>query len=295
MRNMGGLRTRMRTTFIVYLVGALALAGIFPFAGFWSKDEILAESISLNPWALVMLVLAAFLTAFYMGRQVFMVFFGKPRTTATEHAHENKPIITIPLIALAVLTVFGGALNLPQLHTFTEWLEHSNETIHAGKFVLWIALLASALSLLAIFLAWWIYMRRRSAKTENKQVDDPLRKILGGVFTMLENKYWVDEVYWALILNPYIALSRFLADVVDWRFWHDWFHEQVIARGFRSLSRFLSVQVDLGIIDGIANGLAAITQRAAGGLRLVQTGYVRNYALGILLGLVVILGYLILK
>jgi len=299
MRNMGGLRTRMRITFIVYLIGALALAGIFPFAGFWSKDEILAEAISLNPLALVLLIIAAFFTAFYMGRQVFMVFFGKPRSEATEHAHENKPIITAPLIALATLTAIGGALNLPQLHTFTDWLEHSNETIHAGRFVLWMALLASALALLGIAVAWWLYYRRRSASVtvpENAPtVDDPLRPILGGVFTVLENKYWIDELYWALILNPYIALSKFLADVVDWRFWHDWFHDQVIARGYRMLTRILAVQVDLGIIDGIANGLASIVQRIAGRLRRVQTGYVRNYALIVLLGLVIILGYLIIR
>ena len=110
----------------------------------------------------------------------------------------------------------------------------------------------------------------------------------------MENKWWVDELYWAVILNPYIKLSRFLAEVIDWRFWHDWVHDSVIVRGYNSLARFLSGPIDLGVIDGIANGLASVTVRFAGSLRKVQTGYVRNYALMVFLGVVVILGYLIL-
>ena len=96
-----------------------------------------------------------------------------------------------------------------------------------------------------------------------------------------------------MIVNPYVALSKFLADTIDWRFWHDWFHDQVIARGFRGLSRLLAVPIDLGIIDGAANGLATVTQGLARALRRLQTGYVRNYALSIFLGVILILGYLI--
>jgi NADH-quinone oxidoreductase subunit L len=127
-----------------------------------------------------------------------------------------------------------------------------------------------------------------------KRKDDPLRAYIGPVFEVLKNKYWVDELYWTVILNPYISLSRFLADVVDWRFWHDWFHDKVLAGGYNLLTRLLAVQIDLGIIDGIANGLGTLAQRSAGSLRRVQTGYVRNYALFIFLGVVIILGYLIL-
>jgi NADH-quinone oxidoreductase subunit L len=298
MRNMGGLRSQMKTTFWVYLVGSLALAGILPLAGFWSKDEILAESLVLNPTVMVLLTIAAFLTAFYMSRQVFLVFFGKPRSVAAGHAHESPPIITIPLIILAILAATGGLLNLPGIHTFTHWLEHTFEFIHAGEFVLWVAALSTVIALLGITLGWWIYMRRYPATQElpvAQRKDDPLRSMLKGVFSVLENKYWIDELYWTVILNPYIAISRFLADVIDWRFWHDWFHDQIIARGFRGLTRLLSVQIDLGIIDGIANGLAALTQFFARVLRRLQTGYVRNYALSIFLGVVFILGYLILR
>ena len=125
--------------------------------------------------------------------------------------------------------------------------------------------------------------------------DDPLRKWLGPIFTGMENKWWVDELYWTVILNPYITLSRFLGEVIDWRFWHDWFHDTIIVRSFRSLAHFLAGAFDLGFIDGIANGLASITVRFAGSLRKIQTGYVRNYALSVFIGVVVIIGYLILR
>jgi NADH-quinone oxidoreductase subunit L len=130
MRNMGGLRTRMPTTFVVYLIGALALAGIPPLAGFWSKDEILAEASHLNPVVFWLLLIAAGFTAFYMARQIFLVFFGEPRTAPAEHARENPRVITVPLMILAGLSVLGGALNLPVFHTLGHWLEH---TIHVRR------------------------------------------------------------------------------------------------------------------------------------------------------------------
>jgi NADH-quinone oxidoreductase subunit L len=105
----------------------------------------------------------------------------------------------------------------------------------------------------------------------------------------------VDELYWAVILNPYIVASRFLADQVDWRFWHDWFHDRVITRSFNGLAQLLSVRIDLGVIDAIANWIGESTQRVAGRLRYIQTGSVRNYALSVFVGVIIILGYLILR
>jgi NADH-quinone oxidoreductase subunit L len=298
MRNMGGLRTRMKTTFWVYLIGALALAGIFPLAGFWSKDEILAEEFVLNRPVYWLLAIAAFFTAFYMGRQIFLVFFGESRSEAAGHARENPPLITVPLIILAAFTVIGGFLNLPEVHTFTGWLEHTLSEIHPGEFVIFVATLSSAWAIIAIALAWLIYIRRYRENLKMpaaKRPDDPLRPMLGPLFTALENKWWVDELYWAVILNPYIALSRFLAEVVDWRFWHDWFHDKLIVNGFNRLTHWLSGSFDLGFIDGIANGLATVTVRLAANLRQIQTGYVRNYALSVFLGVVIIIGYLIFR
>jgi len=92
-----------------------------------------------------------------------------------------------------------------------------------------------------------------------------------------------------------VALSRFLAEVVDWRFWHDWFHDTLLAGSFNLLTRLLAVRIDLGIIDAFANGLGRATQTFAASLRRIQTGYVRNYALAVFAGVVVILGYLILR
>jgi NADH-quinone oxidoreductase subunit L len=311
MRNMGGLRKRMPTTFWVYLIGSLALAGIPPLAGFWSKDEILAEALHLNPTVYWLLIIAAFFTAFYMGRQVLMVFFGAPRSEPAAHAVENPPVITLPLVILAGLSVLGGALNLPGLHTFGHWLEHTikieeavreiqlgEEAAAAAGFNPVVAILATGLALVAIFLAYRIYGPRYQEFLRIpplKRADDPLRVTLGPVFTGMEHKWWVDELYDAIIVKPYVAFSRFLADVIDWRFWHDWFHDRVIAGGFNLLTRLLSLRVDLGIIDAAADGLALLVQRSASGLRRIQNGFVRSYALSVFLGVVVILGYLILR
>jgi NADH-quinone oxidoreductase subunit L len=309
MRNMGGLRNRMKITFWVYLIGAIALAGIPPLAGFWSKDEILLEASHLSPIVYYLLTAAAFLTAFYMGRQVLMVFFGESRSEAAAHASESGPVMTVPLMILAAFSALGGLMNLPWTHTFGHWLEHTvkiEEAVQeialggeaAVKFDPVVAGISTGLALIAVVLAWYVYDRRYKRMLElppAKRPDDPLRGTLGPVFRLLENKYWVDELYWTVILNPYIALSRFLADQVDWRFWHDWFHDQVITRGFNLLARVLSVQIDLGVIDAIANWIGAATQRGADRLRQIQTGYVRNYALSVFLGVIIILGYLILR
>jgi NADH-quinone oxidoreductase subunit L len=296
MRNMGGLRKRMPTTFWVYLIGAIALAGVPPFAGFFSKDEILTEARVLNLISVdALLTVAALCTAFYMGRQIFLVFFGPPRHEAAEHAEESPAVITVPLMILAFLSIFGGGLNLPRVHTFADWLEHYFEEfnihLHAVEFNFGVAISATLLALIAIFLAWLLYGRRPLTKGQA----DPLRRYLGPVFRVFEHKYWVDELYWAIFVNPYIALSRFFAETIDWRFWHDWFHDTLLARSFRHFARFLAEPVDLGVIDGIANGLASITISSAASLRKLQTGYVRNYALSVFIGIVLIIGYLILR
>jgi NADH-quinone oxidoreductase subunit L len=293
MRNMGGMRKTMPTTFWVYVVGALALGGIFPFAGFWSKDEILAdafrEGYTVVYW---LLTVAAFLTAFYMGRQVWMVFFGKPRHAAAAHAEESPKVITVSLMILAALAILGGALNLPGLHTLTLWLEHSIAGLEVGDFNFLVAGLSTGLAVLAIALSWVLYGRQPLAEGQK----DPLKKILGPVFTIFERKYWVDEAYWALFVNRYVDVSRFLANVIDGRFWHDWFHEKVLAGTYNWLSRtVLDLRLDQQLIDAIANGLGNLTRRFSGSLRRLQNGFVRSYALAVLFGVVIIVGYLLLK
>jgi NADH-quinone oxidoreductase subunit L len=295
MRNMGGLRERMPTTFLVYLVGALALAGIPPLAGFFSKDEILADASRVQPAIYALLTAAAFLTAFYMGRQILMVFFGTPRSTAAAHASENPPIITAPLAGLAVLAALGGLLNLPAplpgAHALTGWLEHTLEHVHAGEFIAQVALISTGLALVALAAAWLAYGRNPLVEGQ----PDPLRRLLGPVFVALENKYWIDELYDFLIVRRYAQLAHFLGVVVDGRWWHDGFHDGVLARGFRGLTGWLAWGFDLPVIDGTAERLADWTRRAAAVLRRVQTGYVRNYALSVLVGLVLILSFLLFR
>ena len=291
MRGMGGLRRQIPLTFWVYLVGALALAGIPPLAGFFSKDEILADALRANPLVYVLLTAAAFLTAFYMGRQVLLVFFGKARSHPAEKAVESPRIITLPLVALAALSVLGGLINLPGIHWFTGWLAHTlgPELAPATEFNVFVALLSTLLALVAIYLAWTLYGRIPLKEDEA----DPLKARLGRVFAGMENKWWVDELYAWLIIRPYQRLAAFLADVVDWKFLHDWVHESFIAKGFQRLARFLANPVDLGVVDGIANGLAALATGSAKLLSLFQTGFVRNYALVTFLGVVLVLGYLV--
>jgi NADH-quinone oxidoreductase subunit L len=321
MRNMGGLRSRMKTTTWVYLVGAIALAGIFPLAGFWSKDEILAEALHLNPVVYWLLTIAAFFTAFYMGRQIIMVFFGKAKSEPAAHAQESPAVMTAPLVVLAVLSLFGGALNLPGIHTFTTWLGHTihlegvveavgtlfkgglatmlaSEGAAEGGFNLIVALLSTVLALVAIGLAYVVYVRKAEAMKNlplAKRVDDPLRTMLGPVFTLLEHKYYVDELYNLVIIQPYNAIASFIADKVDWDFWHDFFHDKVLAGGFKGLTWLLSNPIDTHVIDGFANGLAEGTQELAALVRRLQTGYVRNYALSVFAGVILIIGYIILR
>jgi NADH-quinone oxidoreductase subunit L len=290
MRNMGGLRKQMPVTFWLYMIGTVALAGLFPFAGFWSKDEILADAFKEFPHVYWLLTIAAFLTAFYMGRQVWMVFFGNPRHEVAKHAQESPLIMTVPLMVLAALSVFGGLLNLPGIHTLTLWLEHTIK-IEPGEFNMSVALISTALALIAIFLSWWLYLRKPLEAGQ----PDPLKKMLGPIFTGMENKWFVDEAYWFLFVERYVDLARFLAQTVDWDFWHEWFHNSVIAKGFVGLTRFLADPVDLGIVDKVSRVLAAAVQSSAFSMRKIQNGYVRSYALSVMLGVVAILGYLLFK
>ncbi len=317
MRNMGGLARKMPITFITYLIGTLALAGIFPFAGFWSKDEILADawlkgfeggsflSSAGGFIAFVLLLAAAAFTAFYMWRQIEIVFFGQARTEAADHAPESVFSMTFPLIVLAFLSIFGGFINTPAnvlgleniftAHNFTQWLEHSIVHAHAAPFQPGIALLALGLAIVAIFAARSIYGLGKSTKVEDH---DPLidRIPAGGaaIFGMANAKLYWDENYFRFIENPFNKMSQFLANTVDWRFWHDYFHDTVIGKGFVGISQLLAKPVDLGIIDGLVNDVGSVVKWISGRVRVVQTGYVRTYAVSVLLGVVLVIVILIL-
>jgi len=291
MRNMGGMASRMKVTFVVYLIGALALAGIPPLAGFFSKDEILLAAQGQNLLVYLLLTAAAFLTAFYMGRQVFLVFFGRPRSQAAAHAKENPPVVVLPLVALAGLSLLGGALNLPGVHTLGTWLGHTLGEEHAPEFSLLVAGVSTVLALAAIALAWRIYARRPLGENQ----PDPIEAPLGRLFRALNNKWWVDEFYDWLILRRYVRLANVLAHQVDTIFWHNWFHDSVLAAGFRRGTRWLAESFDLPVIDGASAALARLVERLGSGLRRMQSGYVRNYAVYVLAGVVLMLSFFLIR
>ena len=301
MRNMGGLKDKMKITFGVYVVGAIALAGIFPLSGFWSKDEILADAWHVGMveghWhgmtVYILLALAAVITAFYMTRQIILVFFGSSRSAAANHAAENPPTMTVPLIGLAILSIVGGGINLPWSHTLGSWLEHTHHFFHGIDFNLTVALTSTALAITSIFVGFIVYYRR---PLESSTAPDPLMSVLGPSLKFFYNKWYIDELYDTTFVRLYEWKARFLAFKVDWDFWHDFVHNQIILKSFKNVSGTLSGPVDrLGInkfFDGLAYSVHNIAVKV---LRPVQTGYVRNYALGVMLGVVMVLGIMLIR
>ncbi len=318
MRGMGGLARKMPITYATYLIGTLALAGIWPFAGFWSKDEILADSwvaalVDGKPAGFIALLLfaAAGLTAFYMWRQIKMVFHGGPRSDAADHASESTWTMTLPLIILAVLSVLGGFLNIPSggdfigdffrlfflpnifgEHTLAVWLEYSVSNLHVGSFYPLIAVASLLIGFAAIFLANRIYGSH--AIDENGKDPLEIRPATSAMFAFANARMYWDETYHRLIIGPFQRIASFLADVVDWQFWHDYFHDGVIVKGFNGMGRILSQPVDLGIIDGAVNGLGRLVRGISGALRKTQTGYVRIYAVALLVGVVAVIVLMLL-
>jgi NADH-quinone oxidoreductase subunit L len=285
MRNLGGLRHAMKTTFIVFVIGGLGLAGVPFFAGFWSKDEILTEAFEKNMGVFVLLLVAAGVTAFYVFRQLYLVFAGQQRSHSY-HPHESPRIMTGPLIALAALVTFGGFLNAPPFNLLTRFLE--GEEV---RFALAIAGASVALAALGWLGAWALYGRQPLAAGQT----DPLQKLLGPIYSLIEHKYYVDELYGFLFVQPYQRLSGLVAFVIDERFLHDFIHDRLLIPAYDSMMRFVAGPVDRGLIDHgierIAFGLQELSLRT----RKVQNGYVRQYSLVFVFGVTLILGYLIIR
>lgn len=311
---MGGLGRKMPITAITYFIGTFALAGIWPFAGFWSKDEILADSVVAalqdgNPAGFVALGLfvAAAMTAFYMWRQFVMVFFGAPRSDAADAASESVWSMTAPLVILAIFSVFIGFINIPSSvglfslglqgvfgeHSLATWLEYSVLNLHVGTFQPLIAIIALVVGIIAMIVAHRIY-------GSNKAIDehglDPLQVGAGtrGLFGVANARMYWDETYNRLFIVPFQRISRFLADRLDWAFWHDYIHDTVIWKGFNGMGKLLSQPVDMGIIDGAVNGVGRLVRGVSGTLRRSQTGYVRVYALALLVGVVAVIVLMLL-
>ncbi|MFZ5434038.1 MAG: proton-conducting transporter membrane subunit, partial [Calditrichota bacterium] len=266
-RQMGGLKDKMPVTYRTFLIGTLAIAGVPGLAGFFSKDEILWKTFEGGHYVLWIIgVVAAFCTAFYMFRLLYLTFFGKFRGSkaAEHHVHESPKTMTWPLMILAGLSVIGGYVGLPHAlgghNWFGQWLDPVIHTTHETHEMAahadlsteyGVMLLSVFVALAGIYLAFLWYMKKSN-----------LVKTLGetGMHSLLENKYWVDQIYDTAISKPLVRGSELLAQYFD-----------------------------VGTIDGLVNGIASFFSAVGGVVRRVQTGVVQNYALFMGLGLLAIL------
>jgi len=290
MKRMGALRRWMPITGATFIVGWLAIAGVPPFSGFWSKDDVLLAAYDKSPVLWAVALFTALLTAYYMGRQVFLVFFGDERWRREEQEgvhgnepsrgrpeerseaeppaegshsepHESPRLMTVPMIVLAALAALGGLLNLPfgKLKFLEHWLEpvfeEAEHKLAPGveDLRLVLALVAIAAGAGGIALAYAIFMR---AKRLNAFEPAVLQRGSGGF----------DDLYSFLVERPGRVIANFTAFVFDAR-----------------------------IVDGLVNGAASVVRMGGSQLRKVQTGYVRNYALGVTFGAALLLGYALLR
>ncbi len=274
-RQMGGLKTKMPKTYWTFLVATLAIAGIPGFSGFFSKDEILWKTFEGHHYVLwVVGVVAAFFTAFYMFRLLYLTFHGKFRGSKSQeqHVHESPSSMTVPLIILAVLAAIGGYVGLPAALGGSNHFEHFLHPVFAGGHahlllggahhgvepVEYIVMLISVIvALLGIWLARSGYFRMASW---------PGKLSKGMIYTTVLNKYYVDQIYDVGISRPTVKFSEIMAE---------WF--------------------DLGVIDGLVNGVAAFFNWVAGWLRRLQTGFVQNYAILMGAGIILVLASLFYK
>jgi NADH-quinone oxidoreductase subunit L len=259
MRRMGGLIRRMPLTGWTFVIGAASLSGVPFLAGFYAKDEILEIANAGGwPWVYVLGSLGAVLSALYIGRLIFLTFFGSPRSEAAEHAYESPPVMTIPLALLAIGAAGAGLLNTTPEGRVARFLEPVTGTIAVGTQGLSTAVLtaiAVAIASLGLLSAWYVYA---SGKVDWLA----LRVRLAPVQRLLANGWYLDTYYSAILVTPGKAVAAFSAYVLDARF-----------------------------IDGIVNGAGGAIRGLAGAARRIQTGFVRNYALAFLAGVVGVLVY----
>jgi NADH-quinone oxidoreductase subunit L len=289
MRRMGGLRKRIPRTYLVFLVGALAISGLPGLSGFFSKDEILASAFASGNILVYGLGLAgAAMTAFYMFRLIFLTFFGESRFSGetAHHLHESPPVMLVPLQILALLAVAGGYVGLPRIlgggAWFGRFLESSTGTheshLTAGTELLLMAV-SVAVAAVAIFAAWSIYVKRKG---------EPARRFterFRALHRTVARKYYVDEAYDRIFVGGVFALGR-VADWIDRRV-IDGLVDGAAALA-RGVSR-LSILFDEGVVDGAVNGVGRVHLAASSLLRRLQTGFVYNYALAVVLGVALVI------
>ena len=260
--HMGGLKKKMPVTFWTFTIGALALSGIPPFAGFYSKDSILAQCLEQKNYLLFAVAgFVAGLTAFYTFRLFFVVFFGKEKSDHAKHAHESPLIITAPLVILAIFATIGGFIGITNNYGSQFAAEHETlsltqqllEPLHTPVPML----IGIGVALAGIFLAFTLYKNTAT---------DPLPKKLGGLATAMKNKFYFDELYEA----TFIRAHDFLAAVADW--------------------------IDRWILEGaIIGAIRGGTDLSGRALRLAQTGNLQTYAFLFVLGVALLIYFVLGK
>ena len=257
MKQMGGLLRRMPVTGVTFIVGALALAGVYPLSGFFAKDEILEVANNTgHPWLFVLGAVGALISSLYIGRLVFLTFFGRPRSEEAEHAHESSPVMTVPLVVLAIGAATASLLNLTihgVLSTFVEPVVGPVPEGSAGLAYTAIVAISSSLVVVGVITSWFVYGSGKIDWLALRVRMQPAQRVL-------EHGWYIDNYYSAILVTPGKAMAAFLAYVFDVR-----------------------------VIDGVVNGVGASVRTLARSGRRLQTGLVRTYALAFLAGAIGIL------
>jgi NADH-quinone oxidoreductase subunit L len=267
-RKMGGLRKYLPVTFVTFLIGTMAISGIPPFAGFFSKDEILANAFAHSQLLWALAVLTSLLTAFYMFRLFFLTFSGATRASGEvmHHIHESPRSMTVPLIALAVLSVIGGFMGIPEVfggeHALNNFLAPvfersvalSGEHPHLSHATEWILMgVIIAFTLVMIFIAYSVYVK-------NNKVPGPEGVSLSPVHRIIYQKYYIDELYERLIIRPLNLLSKVFDSVVEKL-----------------------------LIDNIVNGTGRAVTWGSKTFRLIQTGNTSFYIFAMVISIIILL------
>ncbi len=261
-RKMGGLSSKIKITFATMFIGTIAISGIPPFSGFFSKDEILAHAYEHNKVLWLLGMIASILTAFYMFRLLFLTFFGKFRGTHAQehHLHESPSSMTVPLMVLAALSVLGGLLGLPEFWHMPNWMHHNLESVikrpaystlhHETEWMLMGLAVLGAVA--AIYFTYMLFMKYKVLPAEKEEQLKPWQKLI-------YNKYYVDEIYDMLFRKPLDAISKLF-----YKFF------------------------DTELIDGIVNGVGSLVKMTGGSVRYLQNGNIGFYLMSMVLSVVLI-------
>ncbi len=279
-REMGGIFQKMKVTGMTFVIASLAISGIPPFCGFWSKDEILSEALrNGHPVLFAIAMATSLLTAFYMFRLIFLVLFGKPRSQM--HPHESPNVMTIPLCILAIFAVSIGFLGSPFMHNaFQAFISGSRremaENLTPNYLVMGLSTLAALSGIGAAYLFYIL---------NNKILPKEIRNKFSFLYDLLSNKYYIDEMYEFLFIKPVMRLARFASR----------FDLGVIDGAVNASARIVIIissikaWIDRYIVDGAVNLTARAVGLASLALRRIQTGYIQTYLLLAFFGLIIIL------